>query len=103
MRLLVGFGNYLVPLLIGARDMAFPRLNAFSYWLFLVGGLVLYSSFILGGAPNDGWFSYAPLTTGQFSPSHGMDFWVAGIMLPGVGSTAGALNFVVTILNMRAP
>lgn len=103
MPIMAGFANYFVPLLIGARDMAFPRLNAFSYWMFLVGGLVLYSSFLLGGAPNDGWFSYAPLTTGQFSPSHGMDFWVAGIMLTGVGSTAGALNFVVTILNMRAP
>src|SRR5512135_2682437 len=103
MPIMAGFANYLIPLMIGARDMAFPRLNAMSYWLLLIGGLVLYSSFLLGGAPNDGWFSYAPLTTGQFSPSHGMDFWVLGILLTGIGSTAGALNFVVTILNMRAP
>jgi cytochrome c oxidase subunit I len=103
MPLLVGFGNYLVPLMIGARDMAFPRLNALSYWLLLAGGLVLYSSFALGGAPNDGWFAYAPLTAGQFSPSHGMDFWALGILLTGIGSTVGAINFIVTILNMRAP
>lgn len=103
MPIMAGFGNYLVPIMLGARDMAFPRLNAFSFWIFLFGGLVLYSSFLLGGAPGDGWFAYAPLTSGQFSPSHGMDFWVLGILLTGVGSTAGALNFVVTILNMRAP
>ncbi len=103
MPIMAGFANYIIPLLIGARDMAFPRLNALSYWLFLFGGLVLYSSFLLGGAPNDGWFAYAPLTTGQYSPSHGMDFWIVGILMTGIGSTAGALNFVVTILNMRAP
>ncbi len=79
MPLLVGFANYLVPLMIGARDMAFPRLNALSYWLLLAGGLVLYSSFALGGAPADGWFAYAPLTTTQYSPTHGMDFWALGI------------------------
>jgi cytochrome c oxidase subunit I len=103
MPILVGFGNYLVPLMIGARDMAFPRLNALSYWLFLFGGLLLYSSFILGGAPDAGWFAYAPLTITQFSPTHGMDFWVLGIVLTGLGSTVGAINFIVTILNMRAP
>jgi cytochrome c oxidase subunit 1 len=103
MPLLVGFGNYLVPLMIGARDMAFPRLNALSYWLLLAGGLVLYSSFALGGAPADGWFAYAPLTTSQYSPTHGMDFWALGILLAGIGSTVGAINFIVTILNMRAP
>jgi cytochrome c oxidase subunit I len=103
MPLLVGFGNYLVPLMIGARDMAFPRLNALSYWLLLAGGLVLYSSFALGGAPNDGWFAYAPLTAANYSPSHGMDFWALGILLTGIGSTVGAINFIVTILNMRAP
>jgi cytochrome c oxidase subunit 1 len=103
MPVLVGFGNYIVPLMIGARDMAFPRLNALSYWLFLFGGLLLYSSFILGGAPDAGWFAYAPLTAGQYSVSHGMDFWVLGIVMTGVGSTVGAINFVVTILNLRAP
>ena len=103
MPVLVGFGNYIIPLMIGARDMAFPRLNALSYWLFLFGGLLLYSSFLLGGAPDAGWFAYAPLTTGQYSVSHGMDFWVLGIVMTGVGSTVGAINFVVTILNLRAP
>jgi cytochrome c oxidase subunit 1 len=103
MPILVGFGNYAVPLLIGARDMAFPRLNALSYWLFLFGGLLLYSSFVLGGAPNAGWFAYAPLTSSQYSPTHGMDFWVLGIVMTGVGSTVGAINFIVTILNLRAP
>jgi cytochrome c oxidase subunit 1 len=103
MPILVGFGNYLVPLMIGARDMVFPRLNALSYWLFLFGGLLMYASFLLGGAPNAGWFSYAPLTITTYSPSHGMDFWALGILLTGIGSTAGAINFIVTILNLRAP
>lgn len=103
MPILVGFTNYMTPLMIGARDVAFPRLNAFSYWLFLGGGLLMYCSFLLGGAPNAGWFAYAPLTTSQFSPSHGMDFWALGIIMTGLGSTVGAINFIVTILNMRAP
>lgn len=103
MPILVGFANYLVPLMIGARDLAFPRLNALTYWLFLFGGLVMYSSFLLGGAPDAGWFAYSPLTATQFSPTHGMDFWVMGIILTGVASTAGAINFITTILNMRAP
>jgi cytochrome c oxidase subunit 1 len=103
MPILVGFGNYVVPLMIGARDMAFPRLNATSYWMFLFGGLLMYSSFLLGGAPNAGWFAYAPLTLEQFSPTHGMDFWALGILMTGLGSTMGAINFIVTILNMRAP
>jgi cytochrome c oxidase subunit 1 len=103
MPILVGFSNYFVPLMIGARDLAFPRLNALTYWLFLFGGLLMYSSFILGGAPDAGWFAYAPLTSAQFSPTHGMDFWALGIILTGLGSTAGAVNFITTILNMRAP
>lgn len=103
MPILVSFANYAVPLMIGARDVAFPRLNAFSYWLFLFGGLLMYSSFLLGGAPNAGWFAYAPLTTTQYSPTHGMDFWALGIIMTGIGSTVGAINFIVTILNMRAP
>ena len=101
MSILVGFANYIVPLMIGARDMAFPRLNALSYWLFLFGGLLMYSSFFLGGAPDAGWFAYAPLTSGQYSLSHGMDFWALGIILTGVASTVGAINFIVTILNLR--
>lgn len=102
MPVIVGIANYFVPLMIGAKDMAFPRLNALSFWLFLAGGFILYSSFLLGGAPNAGWFSYAPLTTSQYSPGHGMDFWAIGIIWTGIASTAGAINFVVTILNMRA-
>jgi cytochrome c oxidase subunit 1 len=99
----VGIGNYVVPLMIGARDMAFPRLNALSVWLFLLGGLMLYSSFLFGGAINAGWFAYAPLTLRQYAPTTGVDFWILGIGLTGVASIAGALNFIVTILNMRAP
>lgn len=103
MPILIGFANFAVPLMIGARDMAFPRLNAFSYWAFLFGGLLMYSSFLLGGAADAGWFAYAPLNGSQFSPSHGMDFWALGIILTGIGSTAGAINLIVTILNLRAP
>ncbi len=98
-----GLGNYLVPLMIGARDMAFPKLNALSYWVFLFGGLFMYSSFIAGGAPNDGWFSYAPLTELLYSPSHGMDFWALGILLLTIATTLGAINFIVTALQLRAP
>src|ERR671932_1276002 len=87
--------------MIGARDVAFPRLNAFSYWTFLLGGLFLYSSFVLGGAPDGGWFGYAPLN--QTLPGHGMTFYSLGLQILGVASLAGAVNFIVTILNMRAP
>jgi len=97
------FFNYLVPLQIGARDVAFPRLNAFSYWLFLFGGIFIYSSFFLGGAPNGGWFGYAPNTSITFSPGHNIDFWVFGLQLLGIASTVGAINLIVTMLNMRAP
>ena len=103
MPLLTGLANYLIPLMIGARDMAFPRLNALSFWFFVLGGVLFYSSFFLGGAPDAGWFAYAPLTNGQFSPSHGMDFWSMGIIMTGVSSTIGSINFIVTILNLRAP
>jgi cytochrome c oxidase subunit I len=99
----VGLGNYLVPLMIGAHDMAFPKLNALSYWIFLFGGLFMYSSFIFGGAPNDGWFSYAPLTELVYSPTHGMDFWALGILLLTVATTLGGINFIVTILQLRTP
>jgi cytochrome c oxidase subunit 1 len=95
------FLNFLIPLMIGARDVAFPRLNAFSYWLFLVGGLFLYSSFLLGGAPNGGWFGYAPNSTTD--PTPGMTFYALGLLITGIASTAGAINLAVTVLNMRAP
>jgi len=97
------FFNYLVPLQIGARDVAFPRLNAFSYWLFLFGGIFLYSSFLLGGAPDGGWFGYAPNTSITFSPGYNIDFWVFGLQLLGIASTVGSVNLIVTMLNMRAP
>jgi len=103
MPLAAAFGNYFVPLLIGARDVAFPRLNAFGYWVFLAGGLVLYSSFLLGGAPNGGWFGYSPQTNPTFSPGNGIDFWLVGLVITGVGSLTAAANFIVTTLNLRAP
>jgi len=103
MPLAAGFGNYLVPLMIGARDMAFPKLNALSYWTFLFGGVFMYSSFLFGGAPNDGWFSYAPLTEKLYSPTQGMDYWVMGILLLGLATTIGSINFIVTIIQLRAP
>ncbi|MBI2166132.1 MAG: cytochrome c oxidase subunit I [Chloroflexi bacterium] len=97
------FFNFMIPLMIGARDVAFPRLNAFSYWCFLGGSLLLNSSWFLGGAPNAGWFSYANLTSKAFNPGHGIDFWILGLMVLGVASMAAAFNFIVTIVNMRAP
>src|SRR4051794_9667489 len=107
MPLAVGIANYFVPLMIGARDVAFPRINMFGYWVVLFGGLFLYSSFFLGGAPNGGWFGYTPLTSASidsgFLPGRGPDFWVAGLVLLGIGSTTSAINFIVTIINMRAP
>ncbi len=99
----VAFFNLVIPLQIGARDVAFPRLNALSYWIFLFGGLLLNAGWFFGGAAGDGWFAYAPLTTTTFSPGRGMDFYVLGLLVMGTSSVAGALNFVVTILNMRAP
>jgi cytochrome c oxidase subunit 1 len=95
------FFNYLIPLQIGARDVAFPRLNAFSYWTFLLGGLFLYSSFFLGGSPDGGWFGYANLSTEL--PGHGMDFYAIGLQIVGLSSLVAAVNFIVTILNERAP
>src|SRR3954451_17859845 len=97
------FFNFMVPLLIGARDVAFPRLNAFSYWVFLSGGLLLNSSFLFGAAPNQGWYGYANLTSRQFSPGMNVDFWLFGLQILGVASLAAAVNFFVTIVNMRAP
>jgi cytochrome c oxidase subunit 1 len=107
MPLAVAFGNYFIPLQIGARDVAFPRINMFGYWVVLFGGLFMYSSFFLGGAPNGGWFGYTPLTSTPISggalPGMGPNFWCVGIVLLGIGSTTSALNFIVTVLNMRAP
>jgi cytochrome c oxidase subunit 1 len=99
----VAFFNIAVPLMIGARDVAFPRLNAFSYWVFVFGGLLLNLGWVSGGAPADGWFAYANLTSREFSPGPGMDFYALGLQVLGIASMAGALNFIVTILNMRAP
>jgi cytochrome c oxidase subunit 1 len=102
--ILAGFGNYVVPLMLGARDMAFPRLNAASYWLFLLGGLVVLGSFFAeGGAARAGWTSYTPLSGEAFSPGHGQDLWILGIHLTSLASLASAINFIVTIHNMRSP
>ncbi len=108
MPILFGFGNYLVPLMIGARDMAFPRLNAFSFWIFLFGALLLYYSILGGkglyggsGIPDQGWFAYAPLTSVAFSKSHAADYWALGIFVSGLGTIGTALNIVATTLCMR--
>src|SRR3989475_1747637 len=111
MPLSAAFFNLMTPLMIGARDVAFPRLNAFSYWVFLAGGIFLNASFFTGGnifkgelgAPDAGWFGYTTLSLKQFSPSHGVDFWLFGLEILGVASLASGFNFIVTILNMRAP
>ena len=110
MPILFGFGNYLIPLMLGARDMAFPRLNAFSFWIAAFGGLLLYFSFLggdglygAGTAPDVGWFAYAPLTAKVFSPGHSTDYWTLGILLSGIGSIGTALNIVTTIICMRCP
>jgi cytochrome c oxidase subunit 1 len=95
--------NFLIPLQIGARDVAFPRLNAFSYWTFLFGGLLLNASFLFGHAPDAGWFGYANLTSKQYSPGMGIDFWLLSLQVLGIASIASAVNFTTTILNMRAP
>ena len=97
------FFNYVIPLMIGARDVAFPRLNAFSYWVFLAGGLMLNWGWLSGESPAAGWFAYANLTDTTYSPDGGLDFYVLGLAVLGVSSTAAALNFIVTIINMRAP
>ena len=100
---LIGFANYFVPLMIGARDMAFPRLNAMSYWLLIFGGLLLHFSVLTGGAPAAGWFSYAPLSESPYSSSLGVDYWILALLILGVGSVAGSINMIVTILTLRAP
>ena len=97
-----GFANYLVPLMIGARDVAFPRLNAWSYWMFLFGGLALYAS-VFFSPPEAGWFSYVPLSSKEYSPSNGQEAWIYMVHLTGLASILGAINFIATIHNMRAP
>src|SRR5882672_4157937 len=108
MPLIAGLMNYLVPLMIGARDMAFPRLNAFGYWMFLFGGLLLYSSYLAapglagaGSAPDVGWFAYAPLTGRAFSRGHSTDYWILGVLVSGVGSMVSAINVITTIISLR--
>lgn len=103
MPLSVGLANFVVPLMIGARDMAFPKLNALGYWLFAGGALFLYSSFLFGGAPDKGWFSYAPMTELPYSPGHGMDFWALSILILSASTTVSAINFIVTVAELRAP
>ena len=99
----VAFMNYFIPLQIGARDVAFPRLNAFGFWTFLAGGLILNSSWILGGAPDNGWYNYAPNSLVVFSPTHGIDFWTVGLITTGVASLVTSINLITTVINMRAP
>ncbi len=110
MPILFGFANYLIPLMVGARDMAFPRLNAFSFWLTAFGGLLLYFSLVganglygAGNAPDVGWFAYAPLTSETFSLGHSTDFWTLSIMVSGFGSIATAINILATVLCLRCP
>src|SRR5882762_9088384 len=108
MPMLFGFGTYLIPLMIGARDMAFPRLNAFSFWMTAFGGLLLYYSFIggsglygVGNAPDVGWFAYAPLTAKAFSPGHAIDYWTLSLIVSGFGTLGTAINIIATIISMR--
>ncbi len=97
------FANYLMPLQVGARDVAFPRINAFSFWVFFFGGLMLNTSWFLGGGADGGWFNYAPNNGIAFSPSNGIDFWNMGLFIAGIGSLTGSVNLITTVLNMRAP
>src|SRR6202044_1851538 len=108
MPVLFGFANYLIPLMIGARDMAFPRLNAFSFWLTTLGGLLLYFSLVganglygAGNAPDVGWWAYAPLTARAFSPGHSSDYWTLSLLASGFGSIGTAINIIATILCMQ--
>lgn len=101
--ILSGFSNYLWPLMIGARDMAFPRVNALSYWTFLLSGIFLYSSFLVGQAPDGGWFAYVPMTARPYSPGLNLDFYTLGLIFLGMSTTIGAVNFVATFFTVRAP
>lgn len=101
--ILSGFANYVIPLMIGARDITFPRLNAFSYWAFLLSGLFLYGSVLIIQSPHAGWFAYVPYTTAAYSPDYGMDFYALALIFLTISTTVGAINFIVTILRLRAP
>ncbi len=103
MPMAAAFANYFIPLQIGARDVAFPRLNAFGFWCFLSGGIFINLSWFLGGAADGGWFMYAPNSGPIFSPTHGVDFWALGLQIAGIASLTSAINLIVTVLNMRAP
>jgi cytochrome c oxidase subunit I len=103
MPVLSGFSNYLWPLILGSRDMAFPRLNALSYWIYLFSGIFLYASFPLGQAPDAGWFNYVPYTSHQFNPGVNIDVYAMGMLLLGISTTVGSVNFVVTLFRTRAP
>jgi cytochrome c oxidase subunit 1/cytochrome c oxidase subunit I+III len=100
---LSGFSFYLTPLMIGARELAFPRLNSFSYYVFLLAGLFIYASFLIGAAPNAGWFNYTPLSSSLFDSGPNIDFYALGLLFLGISTTAGAINAIVTILKLRAP
>ena len=101
--ILTGFSNYLWPLLLGSRDMAFPRLNAVSYWIYLAAGLFIYAGFVTGNGPNDGWFNYVPYALKPYNPGINIDIYALGMILLGVSTTVGAANFIVTFLRTRAP
>jgi cytochrome c oxidase subunit I len=103
MPILIGFAMYLVPLMIGARDMAFPRLNALGYWLFFFSGLMLFFSFFARSSPAAGWFAYAPLTEKTWSPSQGMDYWALALLANGAGTVMAGVNLIVTIVKLRVP
>jgi cytochrome c oxidase subunit I len=103
MPLSAAFFNFVIPLQLGARDVAFPRLNAFSYWIYLLGGLFISLPILFNAAPDGGWFGYAPLSTKAYSPQINMDFWVVGLQILGISSLAAAFNFITTIVNLRAP
>ena len=100
---MIGLATYLIPLMIGANEMAFPRLNAFSLWMTCLGGMLLYFSFFAGGAPNAGWFNYAPLSENNYSSTNGVDYFLVGLILTGIGSIGAGLNFITTILTLRSP
>ena len=100
---LAGFGNYILPIQLGTRDMAFPRLNAFSYWVFLLAGIFMYASYLIGKPPDGGWFGYVPLTGKEYSPGVNIDFWGLGVAFVGISTTVGAVNFLVTTFKMRCP
>jgi cytochrome c oxidase subunit 1/cytochrome c oxidase subunit I+III len=97
------FGNYLLPLMIGARDMAFPRMNALSFWIYVASGIFIYTGLALGHGPDAGWFDYVPLASKQYSPDSGIDFYALGLIFTSISSTAAAVNFIVTIFKLRAP